>query len=904
MTGTAALLPAQRWLLDVAPPASTTSTSSVHARAARPASTRRPGGGARRRRRPPRRPASPLRADRRRLAGGVHAEPASTSSGHDGHRRRRRRQRASSSRRGRAPIAGRARHRSRALRAGRAPRPRRRAGRHGCSWPCTTSSSTACRGESCSRTCGRRTAQLVDAAAPSSLPAKTSSIGTGPSTSSSYADGAGDASTSSNAWNEQADADTVAIPVRRRRRATCVARRRRRRGRSRRQRPRERCSRPCPASSAATSTTCSLAALARTLTRWCGRDTISIDVEAHGREELARTSTCRGPSDGSPRSPRRVAPCSTTRRSPTSARSIGAQARHPPASRARLRRPALPLAGSRCPGPARCAPAAADQLQLPRPVRRPGDAAATARSARAAEPAGPMRHPDGARAYLIEVDASVVGERADVRVELQPRAPRRMPDPRPGRRVCDRAAAEPSPTSTARRRNGLVSRPPASPDRPRHGVRPAERPHRTGRAADVTVTVRDVYDLTPLQQGCCSTRCSSRSRSSTSSRSPSRSPAPLALAGVHGAPGRTSPITTTRCARRSTGRASHAGAGRARRRADERRRRSTSRGIRAHAGRGRSPTADRGPGPGFDLERPPLFRVALVRVGAGDVRLVLSFHHIILDGWSLQLLFRDFGIGVRRRGSPAGTPTAPGRAATATTSCGSRAGPRRGRGATGATHLAGYARAAAALVGAGDDGDGEPFGEHEASCSRAGDRRPLSAPPPGAASRSNTVAQAAWALALGVHRRPTTSSSASPCPAGPASSPASSDGRAVHQHDPGARRASTPTPAWRTWLRRRAAAASSRPGSTSTRRSSRSQQWSGLPAGTPLFDTIVAFENYPIAGGQRRPTPAVTGDVRRADELPAERGDRARGAAPAPAAVRRAPPAIRRPSSASPSGSR
>jgi amino acid adenylation domain-containing protein/non-ribosomal peptide synthase protein (TIGR01720 family) len=44
---------------------------------------------------------------------------------------------------------------------------------------------------------------------------------------------------------------------------------------------------------------------------------------------------------------------------------------------------------------------------------------------------------------------------------------------------------------------------------------------------------------------------------------------------------------------------------------------------------------------GFDLSRPPLMRLALVRVGDQSFRLVWSHHHSILDGWSLPMLFRE-----------------------------------------------------------------------------------------------------------------------------------------------------------------------------------------------------------------------------------------------------------------------
>ncbi|MGW0696806.1 amino acid adenylation domain-containing protein [Streptomyces sp. NPDC002738] len=43
----------------------------------------------------------------------------------------------------------------------------------------------------------------------------------------------------------------------------------------------------------------------------------------------------------------------------------------------------------------------------------------------------------------------------------------------------------------------------------------------------------------------------------------------------------------------------------------------------------------------FDLARPPLMRCALVRLGSERCRLVLTFHHIVADGWSLPVLHRE-----------------------------------------------------------------------------------------------------------------------------------------------------------------------------------------------------------------------------------------------------------------------
>ncbi|MFJ9899223.1 non-ribosomal peptide synthase/polyketide synthase [Streptomyces sp. NPDC091280] len=43
----------------------------------------------------------------------------------------------------------------------------------------------------------------------------------------------------------------------------------------------------------------------------------------------------------------------------------------------------------------------------------------------------------------------------------------------------------------------------------------------------------------------------------------------------------------------------------------------------------------------FDLAHPPLIRCALIRFGEDRSRLVLTFHHIVADGWSLPVLHRE-----------------------------------------------------------------------------------------------------------------------------------------------------------------------------------------------------------------------------------------------------------------------
>ncbi|MFD7256013.1 amino acid adenylation domain-containing protein, partial [Streptomyces sp. NPDC059895] len=43
----------------------------------------------------------------------------------------------------------------------------------------------------------------------------------------------------------------------------------------------------------------------------------------------------------------------------------------------------------------------------------------------------------------------------------------------------------------------------------------------------------------------------------------------------------------------------------------------------------------------FDLAAPPLLRVALVRVGQGRFRMMVTLHHLLLDGWSLPLVMGE-----------------------------------------------------------------------------------------------------------------------------------------------------------------------------------------------------------------------------------------------------------------------
>jgi amino acid adenylation domain-containing protein len=58
----------------------------------------------------------------------------------------------------------------------------------------------------------------------------------------------------------------------------------------------------------------------------------------------------------------------------------------------------------------------------------------------------------------------------------------------------------------------------------------------------------------------------------------------------------------------------------------------------------------------FDLERGPLLRAALLRLGAEEQRLLVTMHHIVSDGWTIGILIRElaaiYGAAVEGRPSP------------------------------------------------------------------------------------------------------------------------------------------------------------------------------------------------------------------------------------------------------------
>ncbi|MEU9560366.1 amino acid adenylation domain-containing protein [Streptomyces fumanus] len=61
---------------------------------------------------------------------------------------------------------------------------------------------------------------------------------------------------------------------------------------------------------------------------------------------------------------------------------------------------------------------------------------------------------------------------------------------------------------------------------------------------------------------------------------------------------------------------------------------------------------------GFDLTRPPLLRLLLIRLGERRHRLLMTTHHIIVDGWSLPVLLDDLSRVYAAGGDPSALPPA------------------------------------------------------------------------------------------------------------------------------------------------------------------------------------------------------------------------------------------------------
>ncbi|MET0399993.1 MAG: condensation domain-containing protein, partial [Longimicrobiaceae bacterium] len=253
--------------------------------------------------------------------------------------------------------------------------------------------------------------------------------------------------------------------------------------------------------------------------------------------------------------------------------------------------------------------------------------------------------------------------------------------------------------------------------------------------------------------------------------------------------------------------------------------------------------------PSFDLRSPPLMRVALVRTGDEEHELVWTFHHLLLDGWSIPLVLQDVLAsydGLRRGRAPVLPRRRPYhdyiawlqrqdlRAAEAYwrgaledlasgTQLGPELAPDRAAPAAGQPALGAVER----LLGAGTSAGLQAFARQQRLT-------------------VNTLVQGAWGLLLSRYSGEEDVVFGGVV-TGRSPELAAMEGMVglfintlpVRVRVEGETRVDE-------WLRRQQAQ------QQEARRYEYSplsevQRWSGVPAGTPLFESIVAFENHPVA---------------------------------------------------------
>ncbi|HYO12017.1 MAG TPA: amino acid adenylation domain-containing protein, partial [Thermoanaerobaculia bacterium] len=241
---------------------------------------------------------------------------------------------------------------------------------------------------------------------------------------------------------------------------------------------------------------------------------------------------------------------------------------------------------------------------------------------------------------------------------------------------------------------------------------------------------------------------------------------------------------------------------------------------------------------GFELGRAPLMRLALLRRGEEEHRMVWSFHHLLLDGWCLSLVFREVLTlyEAHRTGAAAVglEPVRPYREYIAWLL-------RQDLGQAESywrEELAGFAAATPV-----------PFDHPGAEAARrAGDFGEVAAALPALPGREvtlNTLVQGAWALTLSWFGGERDVVFGGVVSGRPADLPGVESAIGLFINTLPVRVGVEPGKPAGAWLRRlqerqvrqRAQEWSPLP---------EVQRWSEVPAGEPLFHSLVVFENYPL----------------------------------------------------------
>lgn len=261
---------------------------------------------------------------------------------------------------------------------------------------------------------------------------------------------------------------------------------------------------------------------------------------------------------------------------------------------------------------------------------------------------------------------------------------------------------------------------------------------------------------------------------------------------------------------------------------------------------------------GLDLEAAPLMRIALARLTESSHRMVLSFHHIILDGWSLQAVFGHFSdayAGLVAGRTPAPRPARPYRAFIEWLQAQDAAHARRHwaealRDAPGPSGIAGALPPVAEPSGAPEDFDeiGCRLSTEEAERLRtAGQARKLTL---------NTLLQGAWALVLSRFTGSEDVIYGVTVSGRPAEIAGVEEMIGLFINTVPLRVRVPDRAEVVTWLSA-LQAEQLRARDFDYCSLIKIRDWAGLPAERPLFDTILAFENYPT----RRPDDGVRAEV-------------------------------------------
>src|SRR5215210_241541 len=254
---------------------------------------------------------------------------------------------------------------------------------------------------------------------------------------------------------------------------------------------------------------------------------------------------------------------------------------------------------------------------------------------------------------------------------------------------------------------------------------------------------------------------------------------------------------------------------------------------------------------GFELARAPLLQVCLMRVADRSYRLLWSFHHLILDGWSVHLLLRDLLV-LYRAFVRSAAPEIPARRPYGDYIAWLQERDPGSAEAFWRRELAGFAATTRLDVGTPPRRSDGP----DAWCDLVIRLDPGVAADLGEQARRyrltrNTIVQAAWSLLLARYTGESDVAFGFVVSGRPAelAEAGSMIGLFINtlplrvRLDQGQR-----VSAWLADIQARLAEVREHEHSPLVK----VQEWSPLPGGTPLFESVFAFENYPVGltGGE------------------------------------------------------